>query len=605
MSSRRIDELLATLKQRGTPGSAEGLPLGLADQLRAPLLAESLRDFIPQAWPIIDSAPYKSGWHIDAVADHLEAVSRGEIQRLVINVPPRHCKSSIVSVIWPAWEWLSTPSVQWLFASYAERLSKRDSLKCRRLIQSRGGRRQGGTLLERVGYVGLLALLGQDWELARDQSEKFRFENTATGYRLATSVGGTATGEGGDRIVIDDPHKADEVESDVTRKNVLDWLDGTMSTRLNDPAKGSVVLIMQRLHESDLTGHMLAQGDCEHLCLPAEYEPSHPFMWPDDPRSEPGELLWPAHFDRGEVDRLKRALGSYRAAGQLQQLPAPAAGGIFKNAWWAYYPASWLEDLERAVQSGEYLAESPWPGPRIDRIWQSWDTALKDKTTSDYTVGQLWGQAGADSYLLRQVRGRWSLGEAISQATALTAWAGERFPRFTSHGIYVENTANGPEIISALRKRVSGVIPVKPDRDKVTRAHAVTPQLEAGNVRVPGDRTLTPDGFRPDPHLTPSWVQELVAECAAFPRSAHDDQVDALTQALDPRRQRNTGHGAATARHGRGRSLAGQAVDSVAGEGDGGAITYTNAEEYEVKARQASRRRNLSGGGERWKAWDV
>jgi predicted phage terminase large subunit-like protein len=563
MADREIDELLAALKRRGISHGPGGLAVDVVDQLRAPLLAESLRDFIPQAWPIIDSAPFKAGWHIDAVAEHLEAVTRGEIQRLVINVPPRHCKSSIVSVIWPAWEWLTTPSVQWLFASYAERLSKRDSLKCRRLIQSRGGRREGGTLLERLGYVGLLALLGQDWALARDQSEKFRFENTETGYRLATSVGGTATGEGGDRIVIDDPHKADEVESDITRQNVLDWLDGTMSTRLNDPAKGSVVLIMQRLHEQDLTGHMLEQGDCEHLCLPAEFEPSHPFVWPQDPRTEPGELLWPAHFDQREIDRLKRALGSYRAAGQLQQRPAPATGGIFQNAWWGYYPPAWLDALEKAIQSGEEIVESPWPGPRIDRMWQSWDTALKDKTTSDYTVGQLWGQAGADSYLLRQVRGRWPLGETISQAAALNAWAVKRFPRFSSHAVYVENTANGPEIIAALRKRIAGVIPVRPDRDKVTRAHAVTPQLEAGNVLVPGDRTLTPDGFRPDPSRTPAWVQELIAECASFPKSAHDDQVDALTQALDPRRVRSTGNGrGGGAAHGAGTISSTLLVDS-------------------------------------------
>jgi predicted phage terminase large subunit-like protein len=529
-----IDALLAKLDRLDVGGGEElREAASLADEPRASLMVESLREFIPQAWPLIDSAAFKPGWHIDAIAEHLEAVSRGEITRLVVNVPPRHAKSSVVSVLWPAWEWLTRPGVQWLFASYAEKLSKRDSLKCRRLVESRGGRRTGGTVLERIGYRGLLGLLGADWQLAADQNEKLRFENTATGYRLATSVGGTATGEGGDRIVIDDPHKADEVESDVTRQSVIDWFDGTMSTRLNDPAKGAVVLIMQRLHDADLTGHVLDEGDWVHVCLPAEYEPSHPFVWPGDKRRQLGDLLWPVHFGPKEVDRLKRSLGSHRAAGQLQQRPAPAAGGIFKTAWWRFYSRESLDVLDRGT--GEHINGSNWLGPRIDRLWQSWDTALKEKTTSDFSVGQLWGQAGADSYLLRQVRGRWDLPATIAQARALTAWAGERFPGMAAHRIFIENTANGPEVISALRKSVRGVIPVTPDRDKVSRAYAVTPQIEAGNVYVPGDRVTVDAGARPGP-TTPAWAQELITEAASFPRAAHDDMVDALTQALDPRR---------------------------------------------------------------------
>jgi hypothetical protein len=162
---------------------------------------------------------------------------------------------------------------------------------CRRLLQSAGGRagdRREGTLIERLGYRGLLGLLGGGSELCEDQNAKKRFTNTRTGFRLATSVGGVVTGEGGDICVLDDPHKPDEVESDVVRRSVLEWYDRVWSTRLNDPRTGVQLIIMQRLHERDLTGHVLERGGFEHQCLPAEYEPAHPFVWPDDPRTEPG-----------------------------------------------------------------------------------------------------------------------------------------------------------------------------------------------------------------------------------------------------------------------------------------------------------------------------
>jgi predicted phage terminase large subunit-like protein len=516
------------------------------DQVDAQLAASSLREYGPMAWPIVEPGTrFKSNWHIEAIGEHLEAVTRGEIRRLIVNIPPRHMKSTLIAVLWPTWVWLREPALRWLFVSYAEKLSKRDSLKCRRIIESQGGRHEGGTLVERVGYQGMLRLLGQDWELASDQNEKMRFENTATGYRLSTSVGGTATGEGGDIIVVDDPHKADEVESDVQRENVHEFLDGTLSSRLNDPTTGRLVVVMQRLHEDDATGHLLAQGGYEHLCLPAEYEPSHPFIWPDDPRTEPGELLWPEHFDRDAIDTLKRQMGSYRAAGQLQQRPAPAEGGIFKTAWWSYYDPTVLARLDELVQSGHETPGRSCGLPHFTRFWQSWDTALKEKTTSDFAAGQLWAQIGPDRYLLRAVKGRWGLTETVTQVQQMDEWCHARWPG-CSRSIFVENKANGPEVIAALRKTVQGVVPVNPSVDKVTRAHAITPQLEGGNVYVPGGRVQSATGWTPDTVRTPAWVQELIAECAGFPNTANDDQVDALTQALDPRRLAGPG--------GRGRS---------------------------------------------------
>ena len=498
------------------------------DALEASIAADSLADYTPMAWPVIEPAThFRSNWHIDAINEHLEAVTDGGLRRLIINIPPRHMKSTSVGVMWPTWTWLRHPHVRFLFASYAQTLVKRDSVKCRRIIESKGGRLEDGTLVERVGYQGLLRLLGATWNLAEDQNEKLRFENTEAGYRLSTSVDGSATGEGGDIIVIDDPHKADEVDTvtGLQRQNVLDWMDGTMSSRLNDPKTGRVVLVMQRLHQVDLTGHLLEQGGWTHLCLPAEYEPKHPFVWPDDPRTEPGELLWPEHFGRDEIDDLKHKMGSYRAAGQLQQRPAPAEGGILKTRWWKYFD----KDL---------LDEEAFYG-RFSRVWQSWDTALKEKTTSDYTVGLLIGQDLAQRYVLRRWRGRVGLTDMTTAVKDMAAWAKERMPRHASHSIYVENAALGPELMAALRRDVQGVVPIDADRDKVSRAYAISPQLEAGNVMVPG--ASLPDLSGPDPTLTPAWVQELVTECSSFPNAANDDQVDALTQALDPRRTQQPG----------------------------------------------------------------
>jgi predicted phage terminase large subunit-like protein len=435
-------------------------------------------------------------------------------------------KSLAVAVFWPAWVWLTHPATRFLYASYSQQLSNRDSMRCRRLIESRGTTtamrddETEGTLLERIGYQGLLALLEDEpWRLAGDQNAKQRFENTASGYRIATSVGGTATGEGGDVIVIDDPHKADEAESDTVRESVLDWHDGTMATRLNDPKRGARVLIMQRLHQRDLTGHLLEQGEWTHLCLPAQYEPNHPFVWPDDPRTTEGEPLWPDHVPPSELERLERSLGSYRAAGQLQQRPAPAEGGILKRRWWRFY--------DRATEAL----------PHFTTIAQSWDTSFTDTENSSFVVGQLWGCFGADRYLLHQVRARMDFTQTLRAIRDLTDWGRRNHPEQAARPIYVENKANGPAIISQLHASIPGVIAVDPEGDKVARAHAIAPLVEAGNVHLPG--AANADGSDCDRTVTPQWVQTLIDECADFPNSDHDDQVDALSQAL--RRLRSQG----------------------------------------------------------------
>jgi len=451
----------------------------LGEEIDQELAARRLREFVRQAWPVVEpSTTFVSGWHLDAICEHLEGVTRGHIRRLLISMPPRHMKSLAVSVFWPCWEWITHPERRWLFCSYAAGLAIRDSLKCRRLLESPWYR----------------ARWGNRFVLTSDQNEKSRFENDKTGCRIALGVGGAATGEGGDRVVVDDPHNIREAESETLRQSVLDWWDQVMSTRLNDPRNGAMVIVMQRVHENDLAGHVLRQGGYEELKLPAEYEGSRhrtSIGW-QDPRQERGELLWPERFAREEINRLKRDLGSYAAASQLQQRPSPAEGGILKRHWWKFY------------------REAP---RKFSELLQSWDCSFKDSSTSDFVVGQVWGRNGADKYLLDQVRGRMDYPATIQAVKRLS----EKWPQ--AHAKLVEDKANGPAVVAMLKHEIAGLIAVNPAGGKEVRAHAVSPQIEAGNV------------YLPDPSIA-MWINGFIEECAAFPNGAFDDQVDAMSQAL-------------------------------------------------------------------------
>lgn len=452
------------------------------------------------------ASEYVPGWHIDAISDHLEAVTRGWIRNLIINIPPRHMKSLQVAVLWPTWAWTWQPETRWLFSSYAEKLAIRDSVKSRRLINS-------PWYQARWGHV---------FRLTGDQNEKMRFENNKTGYRIATSVGGSATGEGGDVVVVDDPHKTQEAESETIREGVVQWWDETMSTRLNNPKTGAKVIVMQRVHELDLTGHVLekmGQGgeSYEHLCLPAEYEPKTYVtgIGFSDPRTEPGELLWPERFDQEAIQSLKVTLGSRATAGQLQQRPAPADGDIFKKAWWRFWLPVGISAPPVIVKMADgSLFECPQITiPDLEEEIQSWDMTFSDTKTSAFVVGQAWGRRGADKFLLDQLRERLDFPATLRAFQKFT----QRHPRTATK--LVENKANGPAVIQTLRNKISGIVAINPRGDKVARAHGVSPQAEAGNV------------YLPHPGLT-SWVSEFIENTAAFPNAAFKDEIDAMTQAL-------------------------------------------------------------------------
>jgi predicted phage terminase large subunit-like protein len=466
--------------------------LGRGDETEA--LAEidskSLRCFIEDAWPTAVPSLFQYNWHIGAIAEHLTALYRGQIRDLLINIPPRFGKSSICSVMFPAWVWLQDPRVKLLYSSYAANLAIRDSLATRQLIESNWYQSRWS----------------DRFTIAKDQNEKSRFENSFKGYRLATSVGGANTGEGVDIIVCDDPHSVQTVESDIVREGAVRWWNEVMSTRGNDPRTVRRLVIAQRAHFADLSGNILLQGDYVHLNLPMEFEkgatyvsvPSGVQFAPEttDPRSEDGELLWKERYTAEETAKLKKRLGSHASAAQLQQRPTPREGGMFKRAQIQFY------DLPPSI-----LLEKKFD----DQCW-SWDCAFKDLDDSDYVVGTAWLRFGADFYLLHLVRDRMAFS---ATKKAIQACAAKYQGKITR--ILVEDKANGPAVIDDLKHKVPGFKPVEPEGGKEARAQAIEPFWEAGNIYLP---------------MRAPWVEDFIQECTEFPRGAYDDQVDSMTQAL-------------------------------------------------------------------------
>lgn len=466
-------------------------------------LERSLSAYTRQAWPIIDPADYMHNWHIDCISEYLQAVTSGQIRRLLVNIPPRYMKSILGSVTWPTWSWARRPESKWLFTSYAQSLSSKHSVDRRLILQSDWYRRKWG---DRFYLLG-------------DQNVKTEYQNSKNGVMIATSIGGTITGKGGDYIVVDDPHNPEEIDSDTIRTGVIEYFRRTLPSRLNNKKTGAIVVIMQRLHEQDLSGHIIEAGGYEHLRLPAEADRRVIVHFPQSGRSfirESGALLWPEREGPEEIDAVKRALGSYNYAAQYGQEPSAAAGGTFKRWWWRYWhrPGEPLPPVEVKMPDGSLRHIHPVPLPaKFEEQLQSWDCAFKDEADSDYVVGQAWGRLQADKYLLDQFREQADIIATMDAIVRMTA----KFPKATTK--LVEDKANGTAVVQMLRRRIGGMIPVEPEGGKIARANAVAPEVEAGNV------------YLPHPHIAP-WVPRFVDVFASFPKVANDDEVDAFSQAV-------------------------------------------------------------------------
>lgn len=439
--------------------------------------------FVREAWHLVDPAPLQWDQHLDAICEHLQAVSDGLITRLIINIPPRHSKTLIVSVLWPAWVWARNASKKFIITSASDRVVKKANTDCRRLVESDWYREAYGV------------------ELQADANQIEFYETTDRGFRQALTIGGKVTGSGADIIVIDDPLDAKEAKRKPARDAVIDWFFGAMLSRLNDQKTGVFVIVMQRLHEDDLCGHLL-RTEPERwnlLCLPARFEKDHPtpsrtalgFV---DPRTEEGEILAPSRFDDDDLDNIARP-GSYEEASQLQMRPAPRDGGFLDRA-----QAPLLNDA-----------------PPCTRYVRRWDLAAT-ANGGDYTAGVLLGKrADGEGYVVLDVIRKQIGAGAVRKLIRTTAEADkERFGR-VELWLPQEPGQSGKAQRDSFADEFSDLGPrfERESEAKEIRVEPVSAQWEIGRVAV----------------LNRPWTKAFLDECAVFPQGKNDDQVDGLSGA--------------------------------------------------------------------------
>lgn len=452
----------------------------------------TLDEFVDQAWSILEpSTERQTNWHLDLICDYLTCIAEGKFRTassnregIIFNVPPRTMKSLLISVFFPAWVWTQHPEKRFMFASYSEKLATQHSVYRRAVLESDFYRNRWGDL----------------FTFSKDQNLKHHYENSARGSMFSTGMQATATGLGGDILIFDDPLNPEQALSEMEREAVNLRFDSTFRSRINNPATGVKIVIMQRLHELDLTGHILAReaGRWVHVKLPAIAENAETYKFPSGNKShsvKPCELLWDKRLSQSFLDSQKIGMGSWAFAGQYQQNPAPIEGGIIRRNWIRFY------------------REAP---PQYDCLIQSWDCTFTGGDRSDYVAGQVWGRVGAKYYML-PYRTHDRLDFAPTKAAIKSCAA--LFP--TAHAILIEDKANGPAIISELQKEISGVIPVSPDGGKMARAQAMAPLWEAGSVELPDPQTFDVP-----------WIESYIHNLCTFPRAAHDDDMDATSQAL-------------------------------------------------------------------------
>lgn len=461
--------------------------------------AMPLRQFVAEGWrevePEMDFIP---AYHVDAICEHLEWLSTGDINRLIINIGPGYAKSMVVSVLWPAWMWSWRPGWRAIFGSYDMVLSTRDAVRSRAVLSSEWFKET----------------FEPTWRFTVDQNVKSYYTNNRRGERLATSTTGKGTGFRGHCVGADDPVNAIDRNNLAVHKATIDWWDKAMSSRQVDPRKVARAVIAQRLHPQDLTGHLLRKGGYTHLNLPTEFDPKRRSVtvtksgkkWIDR-RSAAGELLFPELFTPEVVAQAKLDLGTLDYEAQHGQNPQAAGGGIFKREWFKLYtpkdmPPVWEEEI------------------------QSWDFTFKQNTDAkrkkaevDFVVGQVWSRLRAACYLRFERRGRMGFGDSKKAMRDVTkAWP-------AAIAKLVENKANGPAIIEELRDgspaepAIDGIIAVENNDGTLAQAHAVAPYVEAGNIYLP-DESIWPE------------VNDWLDEVCAFPNGLNDDRVTAFVQAV-------------------------------------------------------------------------
>ncbi|UID81121.1 phage terminase large subunit [Wolbachia endosymbiont of Drosophila innubila] len=458
---------------------------------------------------VVPGCEYNDYQYIKVIADRLEAANVGKMRRIIFNMPPRSMKSLCASVAWPAWILGNQPTARIIVASYSRLLSEKHSLDTRCIMQSSWYRE-----------------LFPEVELSKDQNTKYKFQTVQRGYRIATSVGGTLTGEGGDFIIVDDPLSPAQALSETFRKRATNWFDQTLVARLNNRKKGVIVLVMHRLHQEDLTGHLLSKPKniWNHTCLPMISEnkeiiysikkPAPPFLVPvtrvttNEYKSwitassarmtppvilysrEEGQLLYPLDGGKEEVEMIKVELGSYAFAAQYQQNPLPLSSGIIKREW-----------LKRYRNFSDSLSY----------VTQSWDTAVSTSSMSNFSVCTTWTKVGNKFYLLDVYRAKLEYPKLKEQVLSLAA-------RWTPHAILIEAKTSGQQLVQELKTNSDlPIIEIVPHDDKLTRFHQIVPIIESGKVFLPHQAV---------------WLNDFEYEILMFPETRHDDQVDSTVQYL-------------------------------------------------------------------------
>lgn len=471
----------------------------LLNLTRADLLAierelcrRSLADFAKRAWHVLEPAtPLKWGWALDAICQHLEAVTASEMRRLVMNVPPGSMKSLLTGVIWPAWEWgpKGLPQTRIIGTAHKQDLAVRDAMKCRRLITS-------AWFQERWPVV-----------LTSDQNAKSKFENNKTGFREAMAFA-SMTGSRGDRVILDDPLSVDSANSDADLKAAELTFTEALPTRVNNE-NSAIVVIMQRLNERDTTGVILNRDlGYVHLCLPMRFEADRRCVTPifTDPRTEEGQLLFPERFPESAVAELEKTLGSYASAGQLQQRPAPRGGGMFRREWFKVVDAA----------------------PTGCKWVRGWDLAATADTSAAWTAGALIGRAPDGRFYIKDVRRIQGSANDVERLLVNTASQDGT----TVRGSIPQDPGQAGKAQSQyLIKQLAGfAYTASPESgDKETRAMPLAAQAEAGNVLI----------------VRGDWNEAFLAEMETFPMGKWKDQVDAATRAFGelvrPQPQSQTG----------------------------------------------------------------
>ncbi len=450
--------------------------------LQRAVAAKSLSEFIRMAWQQLEiGITYRDGWHIDAMSEHLQAVASGEITRLVINVPPGTMKSSTVCVFFPAWLWgpHGKPNRRFIGASHELTNATRDNRNTRRLVESEW--------------------FQERWPITLIKNTDNLFENTSRGFRQSVPVA-SMTGKRGHVVAWDDPLSPENANSAADRKSVLRILTETLPGRFVNPISSGFILVMQRLHQDDPSGYVLANDlGYEHLMLPMEFEPGRRcrtkigFV---DPRTEEGELLAPDRFPRHVVERDKKVMGQYGTAGQFQQRPAPRDGGLFKRS------------------DFEIIGAAP-PGCRWVR---GWDVAASVQATSAFTAGVRMGVTPSGEYIIDDVtRGQWSSGAVETTIRNVASQDASQYPGIRG-SIPQDPGAGGKAWAIAIVKAAAGFDYHKsPENgDKVTRARPLAAQVEIGNVKL----------------VNGPWVKDFLDEAELFPNGTFKDQVDAASRAF-------------------------------------------------------------------------